>query len=79
MGNTGEMRAGMQEEGESILTLCWVETSGGIQREMEGDTQISGESEVAARKISKGNAAVSTGSHEIASFRWNTLPGAENQ
>jgi len=68
----------MKEEGECIRTICWVETAGGIEREMEGDRRISQELEVAGKNTSKENAAISARSHEIPFFRWSNLPEAEN-
>jgi len=36
MTNTGETRTGTKEEGETIRTICWFKTGGGIPMQMEG-------------------------------------------
>jgi len=77
--NKGGISVRLKLEWDTIWTMCWVRTGGGIQRVMEGDRRISGELEAARRKDSKGHAVILPGSHKPPCFRWSTLPETENQ
>jgi hypothetical protein len=64
---------------ETRCPNCWVETGAGIQRDTEGDRQISGEPEAAGCKHFNANTAISTGIYKIPCLRWSTLPEVEYQ
>ena len=77
--NTGGTRTGMTKQQGIIWTLCWVKTAGGLKREMEGDSWVSGEPEATGGRDYEGNAAISAGCPKIPCSRWKTLPEEKNQ
>jgi len=76
--NTGGTRTRTNEEGKSIYIVCWVETGGGIHKEMEWDWRISGEPAVARKQLYEVNGAITAGSYETPHCRWSSVSETEN-